>query len=152
MNIYGYQRPLGRIDDIPELRDAFIAVFDAKSKNETARFGLLYGRHILTVTGFEPRAEITKAFGAVQRWIDGETNYHEARTIDIYQYARTETDPVKKAFYKTAAQIACIPHVKAHGLWAADFGVTLINKMRPNDLGAARDERETQIALFKGVM
>jgi len=41
MNIYAYQRPVGKIDDIPELRNEFITIFDTKDKNEIAQFRLI---------------------------------------------------------------------------------------------------------------
>lgn len=151
MNIYDYQRPVGKIEDIPELRNEFIAVFDGKSKEDAVRFGLLYGKRLLGVTGIEPCEEIVKAFDAMQRWLDGKTNYHEARNIsfrDLYRHAREENDQINERFYRTMAQIACIPHVKAHALWATDFAVTLINRMYPSDLGEVSKEREAQIALF----
>jgi hypothetical protein len=154
MNIYEYQKPVGKIDDISELRDEFIAAFDAKTKNDTARFGLLYGRHILEITGFEECDEIKQAFEAVQKWIDGKVNYHAARNISfahLYKNARGETDEIKKKFYKTIAQISCIPHVKAHGLWATDFAVTLINKIYPNNLDEVRKERQIQIDIIKNI-
>jgi hypothetical protein len=47
------------------------------------------------------------------------------------------------------AQISCIPHVKAHGLWAADISVTLINKMYPDNMDEVRRERKKQIELIK---
>jgi hypothetical protein len=154
MNIYDYQKPVGKIEDIPELRNEFITVFDAKTKNETARFGLLYGRHILDITGFEACDEILQAFAAVQKWIDGKVNYNVARNISfthLYKNARDEKDEIKKKFYTTIAQISCIPPVKAHGLWATDFAITLINKMYPDDLDAVRKERQIQIDIIKTV-
>jgi len=79
----------------------------------------------------------------MQRWLDGKTNYHEARNISfsgLYRYARDENDLIKQRFYKTMAQIACIPHVKYHALWATDFAVTLINRMYPGNLDEVRKE------------
>ncbi|MDR0426149.1 MAG: hypothetical protein LBH24_03155 [Clostridiales bacterium] len=147
-DFYGYQRPVGKIEDVPALRDAYIAVFDLKSKRDAARFGLKYGRHILDITGFSPDAEILLAFEAIRRWIDGKTNYHEARNIDIYKYARKESDPIKAQYYKTMAQLACIPHVKFHALWATDFAITLINRLYPDDIAEVEKERRFQIMLL----
>jgi hypothetical protein len=154
MSLYDYQRPVGKIEDAPDLRNEFIAVFDAKSKSDTARFGLLYGRHLLELTGFEECGEIKRAFDAVRRWLDGETNYHEARDGSfslLRKGFRKETDGIEERFYKTVAQLACIPHVKAHGLWASDFAITLINRLYPNDPGAVRQERQKQIDIFRSV-
>jgi hypothetical protein len=152
LNFYAYQRPVGKIDDCAELRDEFIAVFDEKSKEDSVRFGLRYGEHLIEITGIEPRAEILEAFGALQEWLDGTANYHKARNIafqHLYATAREGNDPILLKFYKTMAQIACIPHVKFHALWATDFAITLINSLHPGNLAAVKKERETQIALLK---
>jgi hypothetical protein len=154
MDFYAYQRPVGEIEDIAELRDEFIAVFDEKSKEDAVRFGLLYGRHLIDITGFEPGETINSVFVAMQRWLDGKTNYHEARSIafdGLYRTAREEEDGVKLRYFKTMAQVTCIPHVKFHALWATDFAVTLINRMYPGDLDKVSKEREVQIALLKSV-
>lgn len=154
MDIYEYQRPVGRIEDIPELRNEFIAVYDEKNKEEAVHFGLLFGKHILAITGIEPCREIINAFDAMQRWLEGTASYHEARNIsfrDLYKCAHEENDLIRQRFYRTMAQIACIPHVKYHALWATDFAVTLINRMHPGDLEEVRKERGAQIALFKNI-
>ncbi|MDR1939290.1 MAG: hypothetical protein LBQ40_00650 [Clostridiales bacterium] len=153
MNIYEYQRPLGKIDDIPELRSLFIAVYDAKSHKDAARFCLLYGGRLLALTGFEPCQEIIRAFAAIEEWLDGKANYQKARSIggELYDLARNEKDGVRARFYRTTAQIACVPHVKYHALWAADFAVTLINRIYPGNMEAVREERQGQIELIKNI-
>jgi hypothetical protein len=154
MDFYEYQRLVGKISDIPELRNEFIAIFDTKSKNEMAVWGLKYGQHILEITGFEKSVEISKAFEAVQEWIDGKTNYHKARNItfsELYKEVRETNDIVKKKFVKILAQITCIPHVKFHALWATDMAITLINAVHPNSLDEVRKEREFQIELLKTI-
>lgn len=151
MNIYNYQRPVGKIDDIPGLRDDFIAVYDTKSHQQVVEFCLMLGRHLIEITGFEANKEITAAFEAMQRWLNGEANYHEARNLSflISQYARDEEDPIKVRFFKTMGQLTAGPHVKYHGLWATDFAVTLVNKMHPSDLDEVKKEREKQLELIK---
>ncbi|MDR0492288.1 MAG: hypothetical protein LBH74_01415 [Nitrososphaerota archaeon] len=112
MNTYAYQRPVGKIEDISELRNEFIVTYDTKNKAEAVHFGLLLGRHLIDITGIEPCEEILKAFDAMHRWLNGKTNYHEARNIafcDLYKCAREENDPIKLKFYKTMAQIASFP-------------------------------------------
>lgn len=153
MNIYEYQRLVGKIDDISELKDAFIAVYDTKSHREMVQFCLVFGSHLIHKTGFEPCPEITASFVAMQRWLDGKTNYHEARnlSLEISRIAKTEQDPVKVKFLRTMAQIAASPHTKYHSLWATDFAVTLINKMFPGDRDQVRKEREAQIQLLKNI-
>lgn len=150
MNIYEYQRLVGKIDDIPELRDKFIRMYDTKTHKEIVRFCLALGRHLIDMTGFKPHGEIIAAFKAMQRWLDGETNYHEARnlSLEISRIARTEENPIKIRFLRTMAQIAASPHVKYHGLWATDFAVTIVNKVHPNDMDQVRKEREKHLELM----
>jgi hypothetical protein len=154
MDFYAYQRPVGKIEDSARLRDEFITIFDEKSKKDAVRFGVLYGKHLIDITGIEPCDTIGKVFEAMQRWLDGKTNYHEARSIPfdgLYQIARAECDEVKLRYFKTMAQVTCIPHVKFHALWACDFAITLINRMYPGNLDEVIKEREAQIALLKSV-
>lgn len=153
MNFYEYQRLVGKIDDVSELRDEFIAIFDTKSKEDIVQFCLNLGQHLLNMTGFQPINEITESFKAMQRWLDGKTNYHEARnlSLEISRVAKTEEDPIKARFLRTMAQIAASPHVKFHGLWVTDFAVTLVNRMHPGDMDAVKKEREKQIELIRAV-
>ncbi|GHV01531.1 hypothetical protein FACS1894211_11500 [Clostridia bacterium] len=151
MNIYEYQRAVGKIEDISDLRNEFIAAYDTKSHKDAVRFCLLYGRHISERTGFEPCGEIVGAFGAVQKWIDGKTSYREARNFPIWKLAREAKDPIRIKFYRTMTQIACSPHVKYHALWATDFAVTLINKMYPGNMDEVKRERGFQIELMRSM-
>jgi len=153
MDIYAYQRLVGRIDDNPELKESFITIYDVKSHKEIVRFCLLLGQHLIERTGFTPAEEITSAFEAMNKWLEGKVNYHEARnlSLQISRIARDEKDIVKVRFLRTMAQIAASPHVKYHGLWATDFAVTLINRMLPGDLDAVRLEREKHIELLQRV-
>lgn len=150
MDFYAVQRLVGKIDDAPELRDALIKVFDAKTKRELVRFGLRLAEHVSEFTGFHKDSEITDAFVAVNEWLDGKVNYQKARTLAgaVNDLARQEADPIKAKYYRSMAQIACIPHVKFHALWACDFAVTLINRIAPGDADAVREERKIHIALL----
>lgn len=151
MNIYEYQRPVGKIDDIPELRKEFITIYDKKSHKQIVQFCLLLGQHVLELTGFSPPDEVAASFEAMKKWIKGKVNYHEARNLsfEINRIARIEKDVIKVRFLRIVAQIAASPHVKYHGLWATDFAVTLINRMFPGDIDAVRKEREKQIELLR---
>jgi len=153
MNIYEYQRPVGKIDDIPELKSEFIELYDKKSHKEMVQFCLALGQHILDVTDFKPCNEITASFEAMQKWIVGKVNYHEARNLgfEISRIATLEKDQIKARFYRTMAQVAGSPHVKYHGLWATDFAITLINRIYPGNMDEVRKEREKQIELIKNI-
>jgi hypothetical protein len=151
MNIYEYQRPVGKIDDIPELKGEFIRIYDSKSHKEVVQFCLELGHHILDITGFNPSNEINASFDALQRWIDGKANFNESRNLsfEIGRSAQIEKDKIKARFFRTMAQIAASPHVKYHGLWATDFAVTLINRLYPGNIDEVRKEREKQIEILK---
>ncbi|MDR3318209.1 MAG: hypothetical protein LBS99_02110 [Clostridiales bacterium] len=153
MNIYEYQRPVGKIDDIPELKNEFIAVYDTKTHHDMARFCLVYGRHLLEIMRYEPFDEGIRAYRAIQEWLDGKVNYQKARSVggEFNDLARAEKDPAKARFYRTMAQISCVTHVKYHAIWACDFAVTLINRIFPNDLNEVRKERQKQIEIVKSI-
>jgi len=153
MNIYEYQRPVGKIEDFPELKREFIVIYDTKSHKEMVQFCLVLGQHILDVTGFQPCDEITASFEAMQKWMNGKVSYREARNLsfEIGRLATIEKDRIKARFFRTMAQVAASPHVKYHGLWATDFAVTLINRIYPGNREEVRKEREKQIELLKEV-
>lgn len=153
MDIYAYQRLVGKIQDISELRDEFISVYDTKSQPEVVRFCQVLGRHLLDTTGFEASDEIQASFEAMQEWLNGTTNYHKARNLSfaISRTARDEKDSIKIKFLRTMAQIAASPHVKYHGLWATDFAIALVNIMYPDDMSKVKREREKQVELVKVV-
>ena len=153
MNIYEYQRPVGKIEDFPELKREFIVIYDTKSHKEMVQFCLVLGQHILDVTGFQPCDEITASFEAMQKWMNGKVSYREARNLsfEIGRLATIDKDRIKVRFFRTMAQLAASPHVKYHGLWAADFAVTLINRMYPGNMEEVRKEREKQIELLKEI-
>jgi hypothetical protein len=154
MNIYDYQRPLGKIDDIPKLRDEFITEYDAKNKEDMVRFGLLLASHLLEITGFEPCEEVRHTLAAMERWLAKTANYHEARSIDygrLWKDARSGGDAVRERFFRTMHQITCIPHCKYHALWATDFAVTMINRMFPGNMDKVRKEREAQLEMIRQV-
>jgi hypothetical protein len=153
MNIYDYQRPVGKINDDVGLRNAFIQLYDISDHKKIACFCMAYGKHLIYITYYQVDPVIEAAFAAIQRWLDGMTNYHEARNLsgDIHTLARNETDSIKARFYRTLAQMAAVPHVKYHGLWMTDFAITLINRMKPGDMDAVRQERLHQISLLSSL-
>lgn len=154
MDFYAMQRLVGKIEDVPELCDAFIEVSDTKTKPELVRFGLRLAEHLAELTSFQMDSAIMEAFAAVREWLDGKVNYQKARTLSgaISDLARDEVDPLKAKYYRTMAQISAIPHVKFHVLWACDFAVALVNRIAPGDLEAVRKERRAHIALLSEVV
>ena len=139
MDIYAYQRPLGKIEDAPDLKKAFIKIYE------------VYATYLSELTAFAFTKEMKQALTAMDDWLAGESFYHAARNLsfEISRLAKKEEDLVKVRFYRTMAQLVASPHVKYHGLWAADFAITLINKMYPGDFEAVKKERLKQIELLK---
>lgn len=153
MDIYAYQKPLGKIQDDPKLRAHFISLYETKSHQEVVIFCILLGRHLIDTIGTLPCPEVIAGFDAMHQWLDGSTNYHKARNIsfEIGRLAANEKDPIKNRFLRTMAQIIAAPHVKYHGLWASDFAVTLINRISPGSLLEVQEERNFHIDTLKGI-
>jgi hypothetical protein len=142
-----------KIDDIPELKDELIAVFESKSKNGVSRYGLLLVQHVLNLANVQPCEAIKECIDVSRRWQEGKATYQETRQAAamIPDLARTEKDPVKTKVLRIMGQVTLIPHVKRHALIASDYAITLINLMYPKNLEEVRKEREIQIELMKSV-
>lgn len=153
MDIYSYQKPLGKIQDDPQLRGRFITLYDTKSHQEIVRFCIILGRHLIDTFETHPSPEIVAGFEAMQEWLDGSANYHKARNLSfaIGRFATTEKDPIKSRFMRTMAQIIASPHVKYHGLWATDFAITLVNRISPGDTTKVQAEREFHISTLMDI-
>lgn len=141
-----------KIDDIPELKDELIAVFESKSKNDISRYGLLLVQHVLSLANVQLDA-INECIDVNRRWQEGKATYQETRQAAamIPDLARTEKDPMKAKVLRVMGQVALIPHVKRHALIASDYAITLINLMYPKNLEEVRKERKIQIELMKSV-
>lgn len=142
-----------KIDDIPELKDELIAVFESKSKKDISRYGLLLVQHVLSLANVQPCNAINECINFSRRWQEGKASYQETRQAAamIPDLARTEKDPVKAKILRVVGQVTLIPHVKRHALIASDYAITLINLMYPKDLEEVRKERKIQIELMKSV-
>jgi hypothetical protein len=142
-----------KLDDIPELKDKLIGVFDTKTHRNVSSYGLLLADHILQITGTPMDDTLAACFDVNRRWQDGAASFQEARDVAglILDRAREEKDPVREKALRVAAQVAAIPHVKRHALIASDYGIKVINLMRPGDLDAVRTERESQIRMMESV-
>jgi hypothetical protein len=149
-----------KIDDVPDLRIELENIFNSKSHKEMAKYSLLLGKHILEITNTKPCKEIKEGFVLNKKWQKGEPNkkgfakFQESRNAayKLYKLARNEKDPIKEKVYRVMAQIAAVPHVKNHALWASDYAVKLINKLYPNNFDEVKKEREVQIKLMKSVL
>lgn len=142
-----------KIDDIPELKDELIAVFESKSKKEISCYGLLLVQHVLSLANVQFCDAINECIDVNRRWQEGKVTYQETRQAAamISDLARTEKNSVKAKVLRVMGQVALIPHVKRHALIASDYAITLINLMYPKDLEEVRKERKIQIELMKSV-
>lgn len=57
-----------KIDDIPELKEELIAVFDQKSHKAVSRYSLLLAQHVLDLTGVQPCDAIKECFEINRKW------------------------------------------------------------------------------------
>jgi hypothetical protein len=142
-----------KINDIPELKDELIAVFESKSKKDISRYGLLLVEHVLSITNIQPCDAINECIDVTRRWQEGEATYQDTRQAAalIPDLARTEKDPLKAKVLRVVGQVTLVPHVKRHALIASDYAITLINLMYPKNLEEVRKEREVQIELMKSI-
>lgn len=142
-----------KIDDIPELKEELITVFESKSKMDISHYGILLVQHVLNLTSVEKCDVINQCIDITRKWQSGEASYQETRQAAtmIPDLARTEKDPVKAKVFKILGQVTLIPHVKRHALIASEYAITLINLMYPKNLEEVRKERNIQIELMKSV-
>jgi hypothetical protein len=100
-----------------------------------------------------------EGFELSKKWQTGEPHkrgfakFQDSRNAadKLLKLARDEKDPIKEKIYRVMAQIAAVPHVKNHALWASDYAVKLINKLYPGNYDEVKKEREIQIDLMKSV-
>lgn len=142
-----------KIDDIPELKEELIAVFENKNHKDISRYSLLLAQHILDLTQIQPCDAINECFEINRKWQEGKARFQEARQVAfmIHRLAREEKDPIKVKVLRVMGQVAATPHVKRHALIASDYAITLINLMYPKNLEEVRKERKIQIELMKSV-
>ena len=142
-----------KLDDIPELKEQLISIYETKSHQAVSRYSLLLAEHILSLTNTPTNETIDACFTVSRAWQKGEAKFQEARQVAfaLHRLAREESDPVRVKVYRTLGQVAATPHVKRHALIACDYAVKLVNRMFPKDLEKVREMRDQQIALMKSV-
>ena len=142
-----------KLDDIPELKETLISIYETKSHKDVSRYSLLLAEHVLALTGMPRNETIESCFTVTRAWQGGTAKFQEARQVAfaLHHLAREETNPVYVLVYRTLGQIAATPHVKRHALVASDYAVKLINRMFPGDLEKVREMREKQISLLEQV-
>ena len=142
-----------KIDDIPELKEQLIDIFDSKSHKDISRYGLLLAEHILSLTNTPVDDAIAKCFDIVRKWQDGKAKFQEARQVAfmLHRLARMEKDPIKVKVLRVMGQVAATPHVKRHALIASDYAIKLINLMYPKNFEEVIKERKIQIELMNSV-
>jgi hypothetical protein len=140
-------------DDIPELQEQLIAVYETKSHKDVSRYSLLLAEHVLSLSGMLRNETVEACFSVSRAWQEGNAKFQEARQVAfaLHRLAREEPDPVFVLVYRTLGQIAATPHVKRHALVASDYAVKLVNRMFPHDMDKVREMRETQIVCMESV-
>ena len=142
-----------KLDDIPELKETLISIYETKSHKDVSRYSLLLAEHVLALSGMPRNETVESCFSVSRAWQEGTTKFQQARQVAfaLHRLAREETNPVFVLVYRTLGQIAATPHVKRHALVASDYAVRLINRMYPNDRDKVREMRKKQIALMESV-
>ncbi|ETA82235.1 putative immunity protein [Youngiibacter fragilis] len=144
-----------KIDDIPELKEELIAIFDTKCHSHKAisNYSILLAEHVLEITGMETDDNINECFDVIRKWQEGKAKFQDARNVAfrMHALAREERDPVRAKVYRVFGQVAATQHVKRHALIASDYAVKLINLLHPKDMEEVRKERDIQIGLMKRI-
>lgn len=142
-----------KLEDIPELKEKLISIYETKTHKDVSRYSLLLAEHVLSLSGMPVNETIESCFSVSHAWQDGTAKFQQARQVAfaLHRLAREETNPAYVLVYRTLGQIAATPHVKRHALIASDYAVKLVNRMYPGDLEQVRKMRETQISLMESV-
>lgn len=135
------------------MRAAFVALYDQADKGQLVRFGLLYKTHLQALLQEEDSPLTEGVFALVLDDLEGKCSWQPTRRAagELYRLAYDQ-EGVKKRYYQCLAQLACIPHVRFHALWACDFGVAISNLLHPGDMQAVRRERGHQLRLLQSVL
>ncbi len=142
-----------KLDDIPELKEKLIDVFDTKTHRNVSLYSLLLADHILQLTNTPIDEALEACYSVNRRWQDGNAKFQEAREVAflIHELAREEKDPIKEKALRVMGQVAATPHVKRHALIASDYAAKVINLLYPGNLDEVKKERELQIKLMESV-
>lgn len=142
-----------KLDDIPALREALIAVFDQRTHRAVSRYGLLLADHVLQLAGIPMNETLAQCYTVNRRWQDGDATFQQARDVSglIHDLAREEKASAKANALRAVAQVAAIPHVKRHALIASNYAVKVVNLLHPGDMARVEEERALQIRLMEGV-
>lgn len=142
-----------KLDDIPQLKEKLISLYDTKTHKEVSRYSLLLAKHVIEMTGMPTNDTIESCFAVSRAWQEGRAKFQEARRVAfaLHRLAREEPDPARVLAYRVLGQVSATPHVKRHALIASDYAVKLVNRLYPADSDAVRRERETQISLLESV-
>ncbi len=154
MDIYAYQRLVGKINDDVTLREEFIKLYDGQSHSQMVKFSIEYAKYLMDKINIRNVEEINAGLEFMAEWLEWRVNYNPARnkSIELSRIAKNEKDIVVVKFYRTIAQLLACPHVKYHALWGTDMAITMINNMYPDDIKAVSEERKLQINILKKII
>ncbi len=142
-----------KIDDLPELKEILIEIFETKTHVAISNYSIKYAYHILEITGLEEFDLFEECIEINRLWQQKKVNFQAARQVAFKanRAAKEEKNPLKVKLLRVLGQVAATPHVRRHSLIASDYGITLINLMYPKDMKAVENERLYQIQLMKEV-
>ena len=86
-----------KLDDIPELKEQLISIYETKSHKDVSRYSLLLAEHVLPLASIPINDTIDACFTVSRAWQRGEARFQEARQVafTLHRLAREETDPVR---------------------------------------------------------
>jgi len=116
-------------------------------------FACGYVFHIVELASLPPDDDIQSIITINQRWQNGDAHFQEGRDLadDFFKKARIEQNPITKKGWQALGQLAALPHVKRHVLFALDYAIKIINLKYPDNKEKVTAERSYQIKLMQSV-
>ncbi|MBP2621716.1 hypothetical protein DHL47_10385 [Streptococcus panodentis] len=127
-------------------------------QKELARWALSNAEDFLELIDIgdkNARADIiSQAKTVFQARLDGQASAYELRQAgflanQLAQQSRTE---ISKSAARAFAQAVATAHMRGHAIVSADYAVKVRNLQSPDDVGAARRERERQLKLAESYL
>lgn len=140
--------PKIRIDDSVELRSELSGIVDGRSQKVLALWARAMAERIaMEFPESDAVSESTVALSeTVDGFIDGTMSVGEIRRrgLEVHALAR-DVGGAEQAAIRTIGQALSVCHMREHALVASDYAIRTVNLLRPGDIGAVIDERNTQI-------
>jgi len=142
-----------KIDDIKELREKLISIYERKTHAQMAKYSVLLAKHIIEFSDFPINDMIEEGFSINEKWQRNEAKTYTVRLVGfkMHELARNSKDLKTQIVYRVIGHAVSSAHMKEHAIVASDYAIKLINLICLKDIDAVKKEREYQIYLMQGI-